>query len=233
MVKIKLTTKVESEVLVVGIGLRNKKLHIEPGSAQIDTNSLVSTLTAMGVTGAADEVFKLPGKTTKLIVFTGLGNLDEVISSETLRRAAGAAARHLAGNKVATFALPHKSVYELAAIAEGAALGAYSFTEFLGSKKEEQKAPLSQISVLSKFSDTNQAKDAVKRAEVIAEQTALVRDLINTPPSHLTPDSFCLRIKKEAAKYGVKVEILNELALKKILKKFMKNFFLIKVGSSE
>jgi leucyl aminopeptidase len=103
----------------------------------------------------------------------------------------------------------------LAAIAEGAALGAYSFTEFLGSKKEEQKAPLSQISVLSKFSDTNQAKDAVKRAEVIAEQTALVRDLINTPPSHLTPDSFCLRIKKEATKYGVKVEILNELALKK------------------
>jgi leucyl aminopeptidase len=215
MVKIKLTTKVESEVLVVGIGLRNKKLHIEPGSAQIDTNTLVSTLTAMGVTGAADEVFKLPGKTTKLIVFTGLGNLDEVISSETLRRSAGAAARHLAGNKAATFALPHKSVYELAAIAEGAALGAYSFTEFLGSKKEEQKAPLSQINVLSKFSDTNQAKDAVKRAEVIAEQTALVRDLINTPPSHLTPDSFCLRIKKEATKYGVKVEILNELALKK------------------
>ena len=215
MVKIKLTTKVDSDVLVVGIGLKNKRLHIEPGSAQIDTNSLESTLTSMGVTGAADEVFKLPGKSTKLIVFTGLGSLDEPLSSETLRRAAGAAARNLAGNKAATFALPHKSVFELAAIAEGAALGAYTFTEFMGSKKGEQKAPLSQITVLSKFSDTNQAKDAIKRAEVIAEQTALVRDLINTPPSHLTPDSFCLRIKKEATKYGVKVEILNELALKK------------------
>ncbi|MSV65231.1 MAG: leucyl aminopeptidase, partial [Actinobacteria bacterium] len=53
------------------------------------------------------------------------------------------------------------------------------------------------------------------RAEIIAEQTALVRDLINTPPSHLTPDSFCLRMKKEASKYGVKVEIITDVALRK------------------
>jgi leucyl aminopeptidase len=141
--------------------------------------------------------------------------LDSGITAENLRRAAGAAARELSGNKSATFALPHKSVIELAAIAEGAALGAYSFVEFLGSKKSEQKSPLSNISIVSKFADTAQAKEAVKRAEIIADQTALVRDLINTPPSHLTPDSFCLRMKKEASKYGVKVEIFNDVALRK------------------
>jgi leucyl aminopeptidase len=169
----------------------------------------------MGVSASADEVVKLPGKSSKLVVFTGLGNLDSGITAENLRRAAGAAARELSGNKSATFALPHKSVIELAAIAEGAALGAYSFVEFLGSKKSEQKSPLSNISIVSKFTDTAQAKEAVKRAEIIADQTALVRDLINTPPSHLTPDSFCLRMKKEASKYGVKVEIINDVALRK------------------
>ena len=215
MAKIKLTTKVDGEVLVVGLGLKNKKLQIESGAAQIDSSSLLSTLIMMGASGSPDEVIKLPGKNTKLIVFTGLGNLDDQITCETLRRSAGSAARELHGNKSAIFALPHKSVVELSAIAEGAALGSYTFVEFLGSKKSEQKSPLAQIDLLSKFSDTAQAKDAIKRAEIIADQTAMVRDLINTPPSHLTPDSFCLRMKKEGAKYGVKVEILNEVALKK------------------
>ena len=132
-----------------------------------------------------------------------------------MRRAAGAAARELSGNKSASFSLPHKSVVELAAIAEGAALGSYSFTDFLGNSKKDQKDPLSIVNVLTKFTDTAQAKSAARRAEIIAEQTFLVRDLINTPPSHLTPDSFCLQIKRLASKYGVKVEIINDAALRK------------------
>ena len=215
MAKLKLTSKIDSEVLVVGLGQLNKKLHIESGPSQVDSTALLATLNAMGATGNFDEIVKLPGKNTKLIVFTGVGNLDSGTTAETLRRAAGAAARELNGNKNATFSLPHKSVIELAAIAEGAALGAYTFIEFLGSKKSEQKSPLANISIVSKFADTVQAKESVKRAEIIADQTALVRDLINTPPSHLTPDSFCLRMKKEASKYGVKVEIFTDAALRK------------------
>jgi leucyl aminopeptidase len=160
-------------------------------------------------------VIKLPGKATKLVVFTGLGEIKSSYDPEVLRRAAGAAARDLNGNKNATFSLPHKSVVELAAIAEGAALGSYTFVEFLGSSKEEQKAPLELITLISKFSDTAQAKTAIKRAEIIAEQTYLVRDLINTPPSHLTPDSFSQKMKKLATKYGVKAEIINDVTLKK------------------
>jgi leucyl aminopeptidase len=201
--------------LVVGFGTVNKKLKIESGASQIDTTSLLATLTAMGATGKADEIIKLPGKTSRLIVFTGLGEIESSIEPERLRRAAGAAARELVGNKSACFALPNKSVVEISAIAEGAALGCYSFTEFRGKSKDDQKAPLTQVSVITKFADTSQAKAAAKRAEIIAEQTFLVRDLINTPPSHLTPNTFSLKIKKLASKYGVKVEVLNEAALRK------------------
>jgi len=215
MAKVKLTSKVDSDVLVVGLAISNKKLQIESGASQIDTASLLATLNAMGASGKADEVIKLPSKNTKLVVFTGLGDIKSAFDPENLRRAAGAASRELNGNKSATFSLPHKSVVELAAIAEGAALGAYSFTEFLGSSKQDQKEPLSQVSVISKFADTAQAKAAAKRAEIIAEQTYLVRDLINTPPSHLTPDSFSQQLKKLSGKYGVKAEILNDAALKK------------------
>ena len=215
MVKVKLTTKVDSDILVVGLTKVNNKLQIESNGAQLESVSLLATLTAIGATAKADEVIKLPGKNTKLVILTGLGDGSSNLNAETLRRAAGAAARELHGNKMATFALPHKSVVELSAIAEGAALGAYTFTEFLGNTKAEQKAPLGSVSVYSKFTETAQAKAAAKRAEIIAEQTFLVRDLINTPPSHLTPDSFSQRLKKLSSKYGVKAEIFTDTALKK------------------
>jgi leucyl aminopeptidase len=215
MLKIKLTERADSEILVVGLGLAGKKLQIESTGAQIDTVTLLTTLTTMGATGEVDEVIKLPSKSNKLIVFTGLGKIESNFSPELLRRAAGAASRNLLGNEGASFALPHKSVAEIAAIAEGAALGSYSFTEFRGSTKGGQKNPLSSITIVTRFANTAQAKSAIKRAEIIAEQTFLVRDLVNTPPSSLTPDSFCLRAKKLASKYGVKVEVLNEAALRK------------------
>ena len=40
-------------------------------------------------------------------------------------------------NATATFSLPAKALQEVAAVAEGAALGAYSFTEFRGSTKAQ------------------------------------------------------------------------------------------------
>ena len=75
MAKVKLTSKVDSDVLVVGLAISNKKLQIESGASQIDTASLLATLNAMGASGKADEVIKLPGKNTKLVVFTGLGDI--------------------------------------------------------------------------------------------------------------------------------------------------------------
>ena len=56
MAKVKLTSKVDSEVLVVGLATSNKKLQIESGASQIDSASLLATLNAMGATGKADEV---------------------------------------------------------------------------------------------------------------------------------------------------------------------------------
>jgi leucyl aminopeptidase len=64
-----------------------------------------------------------------------------------------------------------------------------------------------------------EAKQALKNAAIIGEYTCLVRDLINTPPSHLTPDSFCKEfisiIKKiGGAALGLKVTVMNESQLK-------------------
>ena len=187
---------VKDEILVLGLASTNSKggIAIEAGDMAIDTKAILSQLADMGATGKADEIVKLPGSHVRLYLFTGLGNKSSTYPHEVLRRAAGSASRALAGNSTATFSLPAKTLTDLSAVAEGAALGAYSFTEFRGSSKDEHKAPLKTITVYSKLATSADAKAAVSRATVIAKYTHLVRDLINTPPSHLTPDSFTKKL---------------------------------------
>ena len=217
---------VKDEILVVGLAIKAAKagksassLQIESGDIALDTKALLQTLADLGATGKADEVIKVPGTHVRMFVFTGLGAKASQYSHEILRRAAGAAVCALAGNAAATFSLPAKTLPEVAAVAEGAALGAYSFTEFRGSTKADFKAPLKTITIHSKLASHADAKAAVSRAAIVAKYTYLVRDLINTPPSHLTPDSFT---KKMAAvvkaaggsKSGLKVQIWDEKQLK-------------------
>jgi leucyl aminopeptidase len=211
-----------SDVLVVGLSFNPSKpstLIIESGNLALDTRTLLSQLHEIGATGKFDEVIKFPGTKTKLMVFTGLGQTQKEFPHETLRRAAGAASRSLAGRAEAAFALPTPTIEALAAIAEGAALGAYAFDEFRGSTKLERKLPLVKIVIQSKFTKRIEAKNATKRAQIIAKYTCLVRDLINTPPSHLTPDTFTKRFTAEVKSLGgisagLRVSVLNERQLK-------------------
>jgi leucyl aminopeptidase len=213
---------VNGGVIVVGLSFNPHKastLSIESGTLTLDTKTLLAHLKELGATGKSDEIIKIPGTQTKLVVFTGLGQTQNEYAHETLRRAAGAAARALAGSNEATFALPATNIEALSAIAEGAVLGAYAFDEFRGSTKSERKLPLEKIAIHSQFTKKIEAKNALKRAQIIAKYTHLVRDLINTPPSHLTPDAFTKKIisaikSAGGASSGFKVSVLNEKQLK-------------------
>ncbi|MEY4024130.1 MAG: hypothetical protein RLZ23_1091, partial [Actinomycetota bacterium] len=180
---------------------------------------LVQALSDLGATGKADEIIKIPGTSTRLIVFTGLGTSATHYDHEVLRRASGAAARALAGNSSATFSLPAKNIAAVKAIAEGAALGAYRFDQFRGLSKSAQQTPLKAITVHHHLAGKSEAKAAIKTAEVIATYTHLVRDLINTPPSHLNPETFCKAMsdavkKAGGASVGLKVSVMTDSQLK-------------------
>jgi leucyl aminopeptidase len=218
---------VKDDVLVVGLAAKSSKpskagapsLHIESGDLAVDTKLLMQILADLGATGKADEVIKVPGTSTRLIVFTGLGKASTHYDNEVLRRAAGAAARALAGNSTATFSLPAKNIASVKAIAEGAGLGSYLFDQFRGSTKSAQKSPLKTVTVHTDLAAKPEAKAAAKSAEIIATYTNLVRDLINTPPSHLTPETFCTALSEAVKKaggtsVGLKVSVMTETQLK-------------------
>ncbi len=219
MVTLKTSSLISGDVLVLGLSSNAGKLSIHPSVDQIpsiaqDSKKLLSILSDLGAKGRVDEVTKVTFQSPRLILFTGLGASAKNYSPETIRRAAGAATRALVGHLHADFALPINNEAELAAVAEGIALAAYDFTEFRGSSKAEQQAPLKSATVISPLGNTFPIKALLKQAEILGKYVGVTRDLINTPPSHLTPITFTNQMKKIALSLGIKVEVLNEVQLR-------------------
>jgi leucyl aminopeptidase len=223
VVKVTLADGVASKgILVVGLAFDEGKkpsLVIESGDLALDVKPLLELLKTMGATGKPDEVVKIPTAGFRLLVFTGLGKASRKYAHEVLRRAAGAATRSLAGNDLVAYSLPTPDLQSVAAIAEGAVLGSYVFEEFKGKTKGDQRTPVTSITVHTAFAKSADAKSIAQRAIIIGEYTSMVRDLVNTPPSHLHPVSFAEAMKKAVVsaggeKAGLKISILNEKQLK-------------------
>ncbi|KUM82182.1 leucyl aminopeptidase [Streptomyces curacoi] len=225
-----------ADAIVIGVakGAGSKAaggLVVAPGAEAVDKaydGRLAGVLETLGASGAEGEVTKLPapaGFKAPLVVAVGLGaepEKDADYDGEALRKAAGAAARALAGAKKAAFALPLTDAADAGAIAEGALLGAYSFDVYKESKgsggnakAKNGKAPLAEVAVLGGKPRDKEHKAAIARAIAVAEELNRARDLINMPPNDLNPASFAAEAQNVAKQHGIKVQILDEKALAK------------------
>lgn len=169
---------------------------------------LQQTLAGIGITGAQDEVRRLPtvAGAAKSLALVGVGAR---LGSNELRYAAGAAARLLKGVTSLAFALPTETRDDVLAILEGAAIGAYAFNEFRSVAPDAAKLPATDITVVSSVDGDGLAS----RAAVIATAVHDVRDLVNTPPSALYPETFADAAVTLADGAPVTVEVFDEKAL--------------------
>lgn len=211
--------KSPSEALVVGVaqGADGPVLLSNPLSAKA-AESIEGSLKVLGITGAADQVHRLPGLPetgSEILVLAGLGKpqADGSFTGEALRRAAGSAVRQLAGLASVTLAFPTTTLDHVAAIAEGAALGAYSYTEHRSSK-DGLKAPVAKVSIFTAV-DAKEAQPGLDRAIVLARAVNATRTLVNQPPSHLFPESFAESAKELSKGLPVKVTVWDEKRLEK------------------
>ncbi|MDR5711257.1 leucyl aminopeptidase [Nesterenkonia flava] len=214
--------KVNADALVLGVAKGPEGPILLPNPlADKAARGVADSLKALGASGAADQLLRLPGVDgfkSETLVLIGVGPLtgepDGGVSWEALRRAAGSAVRQLSAASSVALALPAATLEQVSAIAEGAALGAYSFPHFKGSEEARAKTPVREIAVLTELKEKH-TKPAVERASVIASAVRATRDLVNTPPSHLYPESFADIVKDQAKAAKVKVKVWDEDQLKK------------------
>ncbi|WP_106398349.1 leucyl aminopeptidase [Actinocorallia populi] len=194
------------DALVIGVG---PEAVPAAGSQGVDgalDGRLAEALKAVGATGKAGEVVKLPtlgALPAKVIVAAGLG---EDPGPEALRRAAGAAVRALAGTARVALALPADTPERASAVATGALLGNYSFGRY---RTDAQPEPVGELVLVTDLDATTLAE----RAEAVTGAVRLARDLVNTPPSHLTPEDLAGVAENVAREHGLDLEVLDEKAL--------------------
>ena len=199
------------------------------GSEDIDAalgGTLAATLAALGATGKQDELTKIASAgavAAPLIVAVGLGKTDqggERGRLESLRRAAGSAVRALTGGKTASIALslPARDEAETEAVALGALLGRYRFTRYRSATADSSTGNGSS----GNGGAVNGAPDllvlssvgaAAGRAQVLADAMTEVRDLVNTSPADLYPETFAAEAQRIAVAAGLEIEVLDHVAL--------------------
>jgi leucyl aminopeptidase len=208
---------VAADALVIGVIQGTDHPILASGAQDADAaldGSLAATLGALGSTGKLDEITKLPtgGKlAAPVIVAVGLGSPGQPggqPDAEALRRGAGAAVRALAAAKAGriALALPAADDAQAEAVALGALLGRYSFTRYRSSSNGTPPE-------LTLLSTAPGADRAAARATVLAAAMGLTRDMINTSPSHLYPETFAAQASEVAQAAGLDIEVLDGPAL--------------------
>jgi leucyl aminopeptidase len=216
--------EVSADAIIVAISQGPDGPLLAAGAQDVDAAlgfSLIQTLTALGATGRPEEVTRTisGGRLgAPLIAAVGIGRAadsePDSEDAEVLRRAAGAAVRSVSSAKIRTIALalPAGDPASVEAVALGALLGGYSFGRYRNNGAEQ---PGPELLLIAPGAETDHAiQQAVGRAETLATAISLVRDLVNTSPSHLYPETFAAEAGKVAAEAGLEIEVMDDAALR-------------------
>jgi leucyl aminopeptidase len=200
-----------AEVLVLGV----LKTDTGPQLATDDPAfaAINDALPQIGITGAADELRRLPSPAsgTPPIALIGLGAATP--TPDLLRLAAGSAARQLTGIERLAIALPISSTADVSAILEGAGIGAYAYTGYRVGSLGTTKTPADEITVHVPAGIDADETELLTHASAIAAAVHSVRDLVNTPASDLYPETLAAAASDLAQGLAIEVEVLDEVAL--------------------
>ena len=217
----------KADALVIGVaaGPDGPVLAGGPGAPDLPRSlrtSLGGALTALGVTGKADQVVRIPSNgavAAPVLVLTGLGPAPTGragrYDAEVLRRAAGAATRSLSGTASVAIALPAPTPEAIGAVAEGGLIGAYMFSRHRSRTAKDAKPAVSSVTVLGANPREKAVRAAAARAEAVGQAVNTTRDLVNTAPGDLPPAALADAVVASVKGTPIKATVLDEKALTK------------------
>jgi leucyl aminopeptidase len=153
-----------------------------------------------------------------LVVFVGCGPPDDV-HADTLRRAAAAIARGAGRSGTALFVLPASLVGRLdrtkvgasqravQAVAEAAVLATY---RFVSHKSRDDTGVLDRFLVGGVGIDEDALDEGVRRGVAMADAVCWARDLVNEPPSSMTPARLAETARVQLSARRVTVDVWDE-----------------------
>lgn len=210
-----------TEALVVNLFEGVKSPGGATGAVDKTMNGRISALIAAGdIRGKLGEVTVLypdGGVAAKRVIVVGLGKQEE-FGLEAIRHAAGAVAQKIRSLGLTSFATvvhgsgaggiaPEEAAQ---ALVEGSILALYTFTRHK-TVVEEPTAPVEEMVLIEFDAGKIPAMQAGARAgQVIAENVAYVRDLVNEPANITTPAALAGKAQAMAQELGLRCQVLEK-----------------------
>lgn len=217
------TAKTQTDLLVVGVFAKDK-----PGPETLKFEPSLDALFRKvkqqerfgGKLGESFSSYLLDSKKAHEVVFVGLGERKSY-SLIRARKAFGQVTRLIQRHKVAKARIVLESftgsgvkLQEAASVsAEINKLVAYDFNKY---KAKAKKQSLNVELLLSRQSFGSSVKEAISRAEKIAEATLFARDLVNEPANVLNATELTRRARKMAQETGLGFKVYGPAELKKM-----------------
>lgn len=167
------------------------------------------------------------GMVAKRVLAYGYGERDKY-TPESARQFAGVASRvcQRVGARSCAMALTvgdvptpaGRVVHLVRALAEGALIGSYSFSEYI--TKDRKESPLKDVRIAFVADDVLGVKGAtlraaVLRAQAVAEAVCFARDLVNEPANTLTPIELTERVRRMCKDKNLGFRFLGQRDLEK------------------
>ena len=158
------------------------------------------------------------GLTAKRILLAGCGKREASSVADAIRRAAGAAVRHLQSKSIRDAALwLDANLHDpgiVSAAVEGAILGQWEpDVHKTDADKVEKRLATFTLAVPGAGASADKAFD---RGRILAECQTFTRDLVNEPANRLTPTELGRRAQEMAVFSGLECEVFNEARIREI-----------------
>jgi len=164
--------------------------------------------------GAASNLVLLRDKNQRTLI-VGLGEKDKA-EADTIRKAAGAAVKHLLKLGATDIALELGTHADHAGAAvEGAILASYKFVGFGKDPSKKTHSILQRLQVIVREHDAVAARAQAREAEIVTTLCNTVRDLGNLPGNLFTPAILADHARELVRGRKLTVKIWNEHQLKR------------------
>ena len=201
-------SEVAADWLVVGLWEKDALPH---GVADLDAKlgGLLTKLREQGdIAGKAKELtplYQCAGIAARRLLLVGLGPRDKA-DFAALLSATAAAAKMISGKSCQRIAMALPDALNADATLRACAAGFYQGCSTAGIRKNaSERTPPEEVCFIAPAIDSA-IQASLQRAESEGRSANLARELVNTPPCDLYPESFAERAREIASKTGLEVQ---------------------------
>ncbi|NPA14192.1 MAG: leucyl aminopeptidase [Aquificae bacterium] len=152
--------------------------------------------------GKKGEILKVPvqGFPFKRVYIVGLGKKDKV-NRDIAREVSAKTAQRLEKDKNRKVLINVKKEVCSQACTEGLVLGTYKFDKYKSKKEDGDYQGLETVEM------ANADEQKVKIGQILAQAQNFARDLVNTPPNEINPETFAQIAQDLAKEYDFEIEV--------------------------